>query len=90
MDSVSHFDDIQMRTVAEGDDDSVMDVTLRMLRLLHGVLLLVSRRGSCGLPPLSGISGLTGGWRDRFVQRAFVVLRGCLGLLWWCYQRVRE
>jgi hypothetical protein len=61
MDSVSHFDDIPMRPVAEADDDSAMDVTPRVLS--------PSRRGSIGesatpslwSTPLSGISGLTGG-----------------------------
>jgi hypothetical protein len=73
MDSVSHFDDIQMRTVAEGDGDSVMDVTPHAAS--------PSRRSSFGesagvlwSTPLSGISGLTGGRGNRFVQRAFVVL----------------
>jgi hypothetical protein len=65
MDSVSHFDDIPMRPVAEADDDSAMDVTPRVLS--------PSRRGSIGesaapslwSTPLSGISGLTGG--NRFI-----------------------
>jgi hypothetical protein len=59
MDSISHFDDIPMRPVAEDDDDSAMDVTPRASS--------PSRRGSLGesaalwSTPLSGISGLTGG-----------------------------
>jgi hypothetical protein len=61
MDSVTHFDDILMRPVAEDDDESAMDVTPRALS--------PSRRGSLGesaatslwSTPLSGISGLTGG-----------------------------
>ena len=81
MDSVSHFDDLLMRPVAEADDDSVMDVTPHIAS--------PSRRSSFGesagvlwSTPLSGISGLTGGRRNRFVQCAFVVLRECFGLLW--------
>jgi hypothetical protein len=73
MDFVSHFDDIPMNSVAEVDDDSVMDVTPHASS--------PSRQASFGASaaplfstPLSVMSGVTGGAGYGFVECAFVIL----------------
>jgi hypothetical protein len=60
MDSVTNFDDLPMHSVAEVDDDSVMEVTPRESSPLPRGLLSVSLRPDCGPLP----------------SRAFLVLRG--------------